>query len=122
MNATPSAGLRYSERFIAGSIQTGSQIRQGAFGRSQDLEWRPNEYVPQGCCGTYCSRKILVGATPLLAGPYLDAFDAVALFSMFTTWTRRLTSAIGWLGSLSLLLPYPTVTRSVPLMPYLSTR
>src|SRR5205823_10978030 len=58
----------------------------------------------------------------LFASPHLDVFDAVALFSMFTTWTRRFTSAIGWLGSLSLLLPYPTVTRSVPLMPYLSTR
>jgi hypothetical protein len=78
-----------------------------------------NEYVPHEGCGTYCNRKRLVGATPLR---YLDAFDAVLLFSMFTTWTRRFTSAIGWLGSLSLLLPYPTVTRSVPLMPYLSIR
>ena len=32
-------------------------------------------------------------------------FDAVVLFSMFTTCTRRFTSAIGWLASLSLLLP-----------------
>jgi hypothetical protein len=32
-------------------------------------------------------------------------FDAVVLFSMFTTCTRRLASAIGWFGSLSLLLP-----------------
>src|ERR1700730_2730021 len=48
--------------------------------------------------------------------------DAVVLFSMLTTCTRRLASDIGWLGSLSLLLPYPTVTRSVPLMPYLSVR
>jgi hypothetical protein len=30
---------------------------------------------------------------------------AVVLFSMFTTCTRRFTSAIGWLGSFSLLLP-----------------
>ncbi len=32
-------------------------------------------------------------------------FDAVVLFSMFTTCTRRLASAIGWFGSFSLLLP-----------------
>jgi hypothetical protein len=32
-------------------------------------------------------------------------FDAVVLFSVFTTWTRRFTSASGWLGSFSLLLP-----------------
>jgi len=48
--------------------------------------------------------------------------DAVVLFSMFTTCTRRLTSANGWLGSFSLLLPYPTVTRSAAAMPYLSIR
>ena len=54
--------------------------------------------------------------------PGLNYFDAVALFSMLTTCTRRFASASGWLGSLSLVLPYPTVTRSVPAMPNLSTR
>src|ERR1700738_2368918 len=48
--------------------------------------------------------------------------DAAVLVAMFTTCTRRLTSAIGLAGSLSLLLPYPTVTRSGPAMPNLSTR
>ncbi len=48
--------------------------------------------------------------------------DAVVLFAMLTTCTRRFASAIGWPGSLSLLLPYPTVTRSEPAMPYLSIR
>jgi len=32
-------------------------------------------------------------------------FEAVVLFSVFTTWTRRFTSASGWLGSFSLALP-----------------
>lgn len=32
-------------------------------------------------------------------------FWAVTLVSMFTTCTRRLASASGWLGSFSLLLP-----------------
>ena len=32
-------------------------------------------------------------------------FDAVVLLSVLTTCTRRLTSASGWLGSFSLLLP-----------------
>src|ERR1700687_325916 len=74
--------------------------------------------VPRGC-GTHCRRKTLLNATTdSLAGH----FDAVVLFAMFTTCTRRLASASGLLGSLSLLLPYPTVTRSVPEMPNLSVR
>src|SRR5690242_4110337 len=74
---------------------------------------------PAGCAGRILAGKPL--AMPRrLRRHYLEA--VVVLFSMFTTCTRRLISAIGWPGSFSLLLPYPTVTRSVPLMPYLSTR
>ena len=47
---------------------------------------------------------------------------AVDLFSMFTTWTRRLTLDNGLAGSFSLVLPYPTATRSEPAMANLSTR
>src|ERR1700730_7669947 len=70
------------------------------------------------------------GMTDLVWGaaaiPYSAArplfLDAVALVSFLTTCTRRLASDIGWLGSLSLLLPYPTVTRAGPLVPYFSGR
>src|SRR3984957_13033428 len=71
--------------------------------------------VPRG------AGRVVAVAKPY-SGPLPYHLDAVALFSMFTTCTRRFTSASGLAGSFSLVLPYPTVTRSVPAMPNLSTR
>ena len=53
-------------------------------------------------CGTHCNLKESRPATPITPCHYLAA---VALFSMFTTCTRRFASASGWPGSFSLLLP-----------------
>jgi hypothetical protein len=57
--------------------------------------------VPQGC-GTRRFGKTSRGVTTVDLSGYLEA---VVLFSMFTTCTRRFISAIGWFGSFSLLLP-----------------
>jgi hypothetical protein len=57
--------------------------------------------VPQGC-GTHRFGITSRGITTVDLSSY---FEAVVLFSMFTTCTRRFTSAIGWFGSFSLLLP-----------------
>src|SRR5258708_12597059 len=73
-----------------------------------------NDCVPQRCGTQRCCRTLLSATTVYL--------DAVVLFAMFTTCTRRFTSEVGLLGSLSLVLPYPTVTRSAPGMLNLSTR
>ncbi len=71
------------------------------------------------CVPRWCGAHLCCGTLP---GIHAGHLDAVVLLAMFTTCTRRLTSARGLAGSLSLLLPYPTVTRSEPAMPYLSTR
>ena len=91
------------ESFIAGSIQTGSQIKQGAFGRPKACNAAQNEYVPHGCCGTYCSRKLLVRhaltCTPLFGCVrrrglvfHVDDLDAAVHFRN------------GWPGSFELAL------------------
>ena len=57
--------------------------------------------VPQ-VCGTHFRLRTLRDVTRADLANYCDA---VVLFSMFTTCTRRFTSDSGWFGSLSLVLP-----------------
>src|SRR6266540_1834531 len=73
--ATPSAGLRYSENFIAGSIQTGSQIKQGALGRPKTCNGAQNEYVPHGAAG-----RIVAGNYWSAPRPYLQVLICKPLF------------------------------------------
>src|SRR5260370_18690470 len=161
---TAIAGLRYSERIIAGSIQTYAENTISDF--IQSLRARAKQSRPtKASVGLLHSvrlppslfelrrtgRSLSYGgqAAPCNNGKKTARFrneqasrraagrlgaaepqpvprplylDAVDLFSILTTCTRRLTSASRLAGSLSLLLPYPTVTRSEPVMPYLSTR
>src|SRR3979490_2108582 len=100
---TPSAGLRYSENFIAGSIQIQSRIIGDA------ERGRKNNASRSG------AGRILAGKPQAMPRRLRKHYlDAVALFSIFTTCTRRLASAIGWVGAFSFLLPYSTGPRSGP--------
>src|ERR1019366_1648299 len=87
----------------------------GRKGRYDGRNERASRHAP----GRIVAAKPYSASRPLHFGDY---WAAVVLFAMLTTCTRRFTSAVGWLGSLSLVLPYPTVTRSVPAMPNLSVR
>src|SRR5713226_635761 len=78
-----------------------NQTSKRGFGRPKRSEQPPKQTsVPQECGTHWCCRTLLSATTVHL--------DAVVLFAMFTTCTRRFTSAVGFFGSLSLVLPYPT--------------
>ena len=74
-----------------------------------------DQVICKGICKFICERRSApqVGGTHFRLRRLRDDtradlpgyWDAVVLFSMFTTWTRRFTSASGWLGSFSLVLP-----------------
>jgi len=65
-------------------------------------KWR---CVPQ-VCGTHFRLRLLRDVTRADTRAHLAGYcDAVVLFSMFTTCTRRFTSESGWFGSFSLVLP-----------------
>ena len=117
MPTTANAGLRYLESVIAGLFQNcgvgdaALVVREGQAGLR-------NERAPRKGAGRTVTAKSGLSHDRFTG----SHFEAVALFVMLTTCTRRFASDMGWLGSLSLVLPYPTVTRSVPAIPNLSTR
>src|SRR5262249_45754782 len=99
-NTSASAGLKYWELVIAGSSRPVGKVRQcqspGSVGNGQASRRRAGRNF---AAERYAESRGLLTGYP---GRY---FDAVVLFAMFTTCTRRFTSDSGSFGSFSLLLP-----------------